>query len=219
MTPETALDIREIFASIQGESTWAGAPCAFVRLAGCNLRCAWCDTEYAQRSGGAHMSIGAILDEVNAFGLRLAEITGGEPLVQEGTPALAAALLEAGYIVLAETNGSLPIGRFPAGVHRIVDFKSPSSGETAHILWDNIAELRGGDEVKFVLADRADYEWARGAMLENELAKRCAAVLFSAVHGRLDAAQLAAWLLEDRLPARLNLQLHKILWPAALRGV
>jgi len=211
------LRVNEIFHSIQGESTQAGEPCVFVRLTGCNLRCSWCDTAYAFHAG-SEMSVEEVVARVRGYGCRLVEVTGGEPLLQREAVPLLEALLRAGHDVLLETGGSLPIDRVPRGVRRIVDVKCPGSGEQARNHWENLAELDAGDEVKFVLAGRADYDWAVREIRERGIGGRCP-ILFSPVHGRLDPAELAAWVLADRLPVRLQLQLHKILWPGVLRGV
>ncbi len=211
------LKVNEIFHSIQGESTRAGEPCVFVRLTGCNLRCVWCDTAYAFHEGRP-MTIEQVLEEVDRFGCPLVEITGGEPLLQADAAPLMRALLERSYRVMVETGGSLPIDDLPQGVARILDVKCPGSGETDRNRWENLRQLRRGDEVKFVIADRADYVWARERVGEHDLADRCP-VLFSPVHGELPAHELAGWILEDRLPVRVQLQLHKLLWPERVRGV
>ncbi len=211
------LRVNEIFHSIQGESTLAGEPCTFVRLTGCNLRCVWCDTEYAFHEGRS-MSVAEVVAAVAGFGCRLVEITGGEPLLQPEVVPLMERLLEAGHAVLVETGGSLDVGVVPDGVRRIIDVKCPGSGESGRNRWENLDRLRRGDELKFVLADRDDYLWAARQIRERRLDGRCP-LLFSPVHGRLDPADLARWLLEDRLPVRLQLQLHKLLWPGVLRGV
>jgi 7-carboxy-7-deazaguanine synthase len=212
------LTISEIFHSIQGESTHAGLPCAFVRLAACDLRCRWCDTAYAF-TGGTKMSVEDVLAAVARSGCRLVEITGGEPLLQEDVYPLMAALVGAGHVVLLETGGHVGIERVPPGVLRIIDVKCPSSGEAQRIHWANLDVLRPGDEVKFVLQDRADYEFARTAVVDRDLAARCSAVLFSPVHGMLAPVDLAGWILADRLPVRLHLQIHKYIWGAQTRGV
>lgn len=209
------LPVVECFASIQGESTHAGRPCTFVRLAGCNLRCAWCDTAYAWEDGTAD-TIAGILEKVAALGLPLVEITGGEPLIHPHTPALLKALVLEGYEVLLETNGSRDITPVPKGVRVILDLKAPGSGEEAANEPENLARLKPGDEVKIVLADRRDYEWARERVGS---VPRDLPVLFSPVPGRLEPDTLAAWILQDRLPVRLQLQLHKWIWPMDARGV
>jgi 7-carboxy-7-deazaguanine synthase len=217
--PEKRLRVTELFHSIQGESTWAGLPCVFIRLTGCNLRCNWCDTAYAF-SGGTMMDLDSILSSVAAYRTPLVEITGGEPLTQPACPALAESLLDAGHTVLLETGGSLPINTLPDEVIRIMDLKCPGSGECKKNHWPNIGYLRHDrDEVKFVIADRADYEWARQTIETHCLETRCRALLFSPVTGSLEPAHLAQWILEDRLPVRLQIQLHKILWPGQNRGV
>lgn len=211
------LRVNEIFHSIQGESSFAGLPCVFVRLTGCNLRCVWCDTAYAFHDGRP-MSVDEVVAAVERYRCPLVEVTGGEPLLQPETPDLLRALLARGYRVLLETGGSLPIDGLPDGVVRIVDVKCPGSGEAERNHWPNVDLLKGSDEVKFVIADRADYEWAARQVRERELARRCA-VLFSGVHGDLDAGELGRWVLEDGLPVRVQVQMHKILWPGVERGV
>jgi 7-carboxy-7-deazaguanine synthase len=211
------LRVNEIFHSIQGESTHAGRPCVFVRLTGCNLRCVWCDTAYAFHEGNS-MEVGEIARRVTEYGCRLVEVTGGEPLLQSETIELLRVLLLRGHEVLLETGGSLPIDAVPAGVRRIVDVKCPGSGESDRNLWSNLDELRAGDELKFVIADRADYDWAVGELRARALDAR-APVLFSAVDEGLRAGELARWVLDDRLPVRVQLQLHKILWPGVPRGI
>jgi 7-carboxy-7-deazaguanine synthase len=212
------LTINEIFHSIQGESTYAGAPCVFVRLTGCDLRCAWCDTPYAF-SEGRKVAVDEVVATVAAFGCPLVEITGGEPLLQDDVHPLMAALLNRGMTVLLETGGHVSADRVPAGVVKILDVKCPGSGESARNHWPNLDRLQPADQVKFVILDRADYEFARHVVMRHDLASRCAAVLFSPVHGALDPAELAAWILADRLPVRLQLQVHKLIWGAHARGV
>ena len=212
------LTITEIFHSIQGESTYAGAPCVFVRLTGCDLRCAWCDTPYAF-SEGREAAVDEVVATVASFGCPLVEITGGEPLLQDDVYPLMAALLSRGMTVLLETGGQLSVDRVPAGVVKILDVKCPGSGESARNHWPNLDRLQPADQVKFVILDRADYEFARHVVMRHEIASRCAAVLFSPVHGALDPAELAAWILADRLPVRLQLQVHKVIWGAHARGV
>jgi len=211
------LKVNEIFLTVQGESTRAGRPCAIVRLAGCNLRCSWCDTPYAWDQG-RQMSVDEALAEVEKLNCRLVEVTGGEPLIQPAAAELLRRLCDAGYETLLETNGSQDVSKVDGRVARIVDFKCLSSGEVAANMWSNAACLSARDEVKFVIADRADYEFARAAVGERRLAEKCP-VTFSPVHGRLAAAELAAWILADRLDVRLGLQLHKIVWPDRDRGV
>jgi 7-carboxy-7-deazaguanine synthase len=212
------LTINEIFHSIQGESTYAGRPCVFVRLTACDLRCSWCDTPYAFTEG-SKMSLDAVLSQVAQYGCGLVEITGGEPLLQRDVYPLMQALVDSGRTVLLETGGHVSIKDVPARVIRIVDVKCPGSGESAKVHWANLDLLTPDDEVKFVLRDRADYEYAREVLARHKLADRTAAVLFSPVHDVLPAKDLAAWILEDRLPVRLQLQAHKFIWSPETRGV
>jgi 7-carboxy-7-deazaguanine synthase len=213
----TVLQVTEIFHSIQGESTHAGLPCVFVRLTGCNLRCAWCDTAYAFE-GGRSVSIAEIVAEVERFRCPLVEVTGGEPLLQPEAFHLMTELLARGYRVLLETGGSLPIDGVPEGVARIVDVKCPGSGEAGRNCWANLGRLRPGDELKFVIADREDYLWAAREVRDRGLVARCP-VVFAPVHDRLDPGRLARWVLEDGLRVRLQIQLHKVLWPGVDRGM
>lgn len=207
---ELALRITEIFVSVQGESTHAGWPCVFIRLTGCNLRCTWCDTEYAFH-GGERRSIEDVLDEVASHRCRRVEITGGEPLLQKATPVLAQRLLERGYEVLCETSGERDISVLPSGVRRIVDFKAPGSGEVSRNDWGNVERLGPGDEVKIVVADRADFDWAIETIRAHDLTARVP-VHLSPVHGALEPSTLAEWIIACGLDVRLNLQLHKVLW-------
>lgn len=209
--------VSELYRSVQGESTYAGLPCTFVRLTGCPLRCAWCDSEFAFY-GGRRMPIEEIVSEVACLDVRLVEVTGGEPLAQPGCTRLLTALCDAGYDVLLETSGALDIGAVDPRVVRIVDVKCPGSGEEASNLWENLDKLRPSDELKFVLADRTDYEYAREVIRGRGLEGRDG-LLLSAVQGRLDPALIAEWMLKDGLRARLQVQLHKILWPGRERGV
>jgi 7-carboxy-7-deazaguanine synthase len=209
--------VNEIFHSIQGESTHAGRPCVFVRLTGCNLRCEWCDTKYAFHDGSA-MSVDDVLARIGAFPCKLVEVTGGEPLLQAEAITLMRTLFDRGYEVLLETSGSLPIEPVPDGVRRIVDVKCPASGESERNRWENLDVLRPGDELKFVVANRADYDWAAGIVRSRRLHDR-APILFAPVHEVLPANELARWVLDDGLPVRLQVQVHKILWPSAPRGV
>ena len=211
------LKIYEIFYSIQGESTFAGRPCVLVRLTGCQMRCSWCDTEYAFH-GGAWMGLDEVMEKVAAFGCPLVEVTGGEPLLQPGCLPLLTALCDAGYEVLLETGGGLDIAPVDPRVRRILDIKCPASGESANNRWENLADLRATDEIKFVVADRADYDWAKGVISERALAGVCP-LHFSPVWESCPPAELAAWILADRLPVRLTLQQHKILWGKDTRGV
>jgi 7-carboxy-7-deazaguanine synthase len=204
------LRVTEIFASLQGESSRVGLPTVFVRLTGCPLRCTWCDTAYAF-SGGNTRTLDDILAEVAGHGLRHVCVTGGEPLAQKSCLALLSALCEAGHEVSLETSGALDIAAVDARVARIVDLKAPGSGELARNRYENIPLLRAHDELKIVLADAADYDWARQQIAEHRLAERCS-VLLSPVAGALEPATLAEWIMRDRLPVRFQLQLHKILW-------
>jgi 7-carboxy-7-deazaguanine synthase len=212
------LTINEIFHSIQGESTHAGRPCVFVRLTACDLRCSWCDTTYAFHEG-RKMSVDEVLQRVDGYGCDVVEITGGEPLLQKEVYPLMQRLLEQGRTVMLETGGHLSADSVPEGVIRVIDVKCPGSGESAKNHWANLDRLRPTDEVKFVIRDRIDYEYAREVVLTRTLVGRCTAVLFSPVHGVLDPKQLAAWVLEDRLAVRVQLQVHKYIWDAATRGV
>jgi len=212
------LVINEIFFSIQGESTYAGRPCAFVRLTGCNLRCNYCDTEYAFYEG-RKMTVPEIVTQLDGYGCNLVEITGGEPLLQDGVHQLIASLLADGRTVMIETSGASDVSRLNPRVIKIMDLKCPGSGEVARNLWSNLGHLTSRDEVKFVLSNREDYEWAREVIREHNLASRVNAVLMSCAFDRLDRAQLAQWILEDRLPVRFQLQMHKHIWPPDTRGV
>ena len=217
------LRITEIFHSIQGESTWAGLPCTFIRLTGCPLRCVWCDTTYAFH-GGQRMTLDKILARVDEIGTPLVELTGGEPLVHRNAFRLADMLLERGYTVLVETSGAVDVAPLDPRVHKIMDLKCPGSGEEGRNLWSNLDHLTGRDEVKFVIRDRRDYEWARDVIRERGLADRVRAgelraLLFSPVWGELDFKDLAAWVLEDRLPVRYQIQLHKVIWGPNVPGV
>jgi 7-carboxy-7-deazaguanine synthase len=210
--------IDEIFCSIQGEGTRRGRPCAFVRLTGCPLRCRWCDTEYAFH-GGTDMDLGDIRARVAEFGPRLVCVTGGEPLAQPAVHDLMHALLEDGFEVVLETSGAIDARTVDDRVIRILDLKAPGSGEVDRNHWPSFRHLRSTDEVKFVIADRGDFDWARQQLEDLDLVARTNAVLFSPVHGELDPAELAAWVLEESLPVVLQLQEHKILWPGVERGI
>jgi len=211
------LTVNEIFKSLQGESSFTGRPCIFIRLTGCNLRCAWCDTEYAFYKG-KQKSVKDIVDAIDPLGVPLVEITGGEPLMQEEVYGLMDALLAKDYQVLLETGGSLSVARVPERVIKIVDIKCPGSGEESKNLWDNLDHLNPTDEVKFVLADRADYEWSRDILQRHTIHQK-AQVLFSPVYDTLGLKELAAWVLEDNLPVRVQTQLHKIIWGKDAIGV
>jgi 7-carboxy-7-deazaguanine synthase len=212
------LAVTEIYKSVQGESTWAGLPCVFVRLTGCPLRCVWCDTAYAF-TGGDAMNVTQVVDAVKALDCSLVEITGGEPLGQRNCGPLAQALLDEGFTVLCETSGALPIDQLPDAVIKIMDLKCPGSGEEHRNDWNNLAKLAPRDEVKFVIADRTDYEWARDKTREHDLPSKVNAVLFSPVFGAQDAQELVEWILEDELDVRFQLQLHKFVWPPDTKGV
>ena len=210
--------VNEIFYSIQGESTWAGRPCVFIRLTGCNLRCVWCDTEYAFYEG-RQMTIAEVVAQARSYGCDLVEVTGGEPLLQKGVQALFVALLEEQQTVMVETSGEQDLSGVDRRIIKIMDLKCPGSGECERNRWSNLESLTLRDEVKFVLTDRRDYEWARDVIRDRGLAHRVNAILFSPVFGQLEPASLAAWILEDRLPVRMQLQLHKQIWDPAARGV
>ena len=209
--------VNEIFVSIQGESTWAGQPCVFLRTTGCPLRCVWCDTEYAFHEGDP-WEIDALVEEACRHGIPLVQITGGEPLAQPAVPELARQLLDRGMTVLVETSGALDISALPDGTRSIVDMKCPGSGECDKNDLGNLGRLRDGDELKFVVADRTDYEWARTLIRDRGLAGRVP-LLMSPVWGELPLDELAAWILEDALPVRMQLQMHKLIWPGIERGV
>jgi 7-carboxy-7-deazaguanine synthase len=212
------LTVNEIFHSIQGESTRAGEPCVFVRLTACDLRCSWCDTPYAFHEGSKR-AIADVIAEVEHYGCPLVEITGGEPLLQEDVYALMEELLARGHTVMIETGGHRSIARVPPEVGKIVDVKCPGSGESHRNHWENLDVVGMGDEVKFVIKDRVDYEYAREVIAKYGLPKRVRAVLLSPVHGVLDPKLLSAWVLADRLHVRVQLQLHKFIWSPETRGV
>ena len=205
-----SLKISEIFFSLQGETSRAGLPTVFVRLTGCPLRCVWCDTEHAF-SGGNTLTLDAILGDVAQYGARHVCVTGGEPLAQKNCLALLSALCDAGYNVSLETSGALDISGVDARVSRIVDLKAPGSGESGKNRWQNLDHITAHDELKFVLKDRLDYEWARQVIRERHLDALCP-LLFSPVQGEAEPREIAEWVLADRLPVRFQLQLHKLLW-------
>jgi len=222
---EPFLRVTEIFHSIQGESTWAGVPCTFVRLTGCPLRCRWCDTAYAFH-GGERISMDEIVRRVQEKGCPVVEITGGEPLVHPNAFVLAQRLLDAGFTVLVETSGSEDVSGLDPRVHIIMDLKCPGSGEVEKNRWENLSHLTATDEIKFVIQDRADYEWARSVIQSKGLDRRIGdgtlrALLFSPVWGEEgpDLEAMAGWILEDRLPVRLQVQLHKLIWGPSRMGV
>jgi 7-carboxy-7-deazaguanine synthase len=210
--------INEIFYSVQGESTYAGRPCVFVRLTACDLRCSWCDTPYAFHEGSKR-TVEDVLAEVERFGCDLVEVTGGEPLLQNDVYPLMEQLLARGKTVLVETGGHRSTERVPEPVVTILDIKCPGSGEAGRMEWQNVERLRPHDEVKFVIKDRADYEYARDAIARHGMAARAAAIHLSPVHGVLDPKTLSEWVLADNLPVRVQLQLHKYIWPPDTRGV
>lgn len=218
MLSVAVLTINEIFHSIQGESTYAGRPCVFVRLTACDLRCSWCDTPYAFHEG-RKMTVDEVVADVEARGCPTVEVTGGEPLLQPDVYPLMQRLLDSGKTVLLETGGHRSIAGVPAGVVRIMDVKCPGSGESERNDWSNLGRLTTTDEVKFVIADRRDYEFAREVVQRERLPGRVNAVLFSPVHGQLDAKQLSEWVIADRLDVRVQLQLHKYIWSPETRGV
>lgn len=207
---ESELRITEIFFSLQGEASFRGLPCVFVRTTTCNLRCVWCDTAYAF-TGGTRMSLDEVIEKVRAHPSRRVELTGGEPLLQRGIPRLAERLLALGYEVWCETSGERDIDLLPPGVRRVMDLKAPGSGEVEQNRWDNIGKLRAGDELKIVCADRADFDWAVLRTREHKLLEKVP-VMLSPVFGQLEAKDLAAWILESGLDFRLSTQLHKELW-------
>lgn len=211
------LRVNEIFYSLQGESTFSGRPCVLVRLTGCQMRCVWCDSEHSFYEG-SWRTVDEVLATVAAFDCPLVEVTGGEPLLQPGVHRLMSALCDGGNEVLLETGGGLDIAPVDERVRRIIDVKCPASGEAEHNRWENLELLRQSDEVKFVLADEADYSWARDLVRRRELHRLCP-VLFSVVHGAFDLRTLAERVLADRLPVRVQTQLHKLIWGADTRGV
>jgi 7-carboxy-7-deazaguanine synthase len=213
------LRIKEIYRSIQGESTWAGWPCIFVRTAGCDIRCTYCDEPHALvATGGEKLSVDEVLARVKALGTKLVELTGGEPLLQKAVPEIVEKLCDSGHTVLIETGGHHDISVLDPRAHAIVDVKTPGSEMSQHNDLANLARLRPGDELKFVLADRADYDWAVALLREHDLEHRVP-VNFSPVHGHLDPGDLASWIQADNLEVRLNLQLHKYIWGAETKGV
>ena len=211
------LTVNEIFFSLQGESSYTGLPCAFVRLTGCNLRCKWCDTAYAYEEG-EEREVEEICDQVSRYPGRLVEVTGGEPLLQQDTLCLLQSLLDRQFRILLETNGSQDIRTVDPQVVKILDLKCPSSGMSDRIMWDNLDWLLPRDEVKFVVSDRDDYLWARGVCKQYQLENR-SSVLLSPVHGKLPPQELASWILEDQWQVRFQIQLHKYLWGEKTRAV
>lgn len=218
MDDNAKLTINEIYLSVQGESTWAGLPCVFIRLTGCDLRCSYCDTEYAFYEGKKRL-VSEVLAEVSDMPCPMVEVTGGEPLLQKNVKPLMAALCDAGKTVLIETSGAHDISGIDPRVHRIVDLKTPSSGESGRNRYENIPHLTERDEVKFVLGSREDYEWAREQIGRYDLGSRVRAVLLSPVFGKIDPKDIVQWMLDDQLPARFQLQMHKFIWEPRARGV
>ena len=218
MAKEDTLVIHEIYASIQGESTFAGLPCTFVRTTGCNLRCTWCDTPQAFY-GGTRMPRAEVLARALATGTALVELTGGEPLLQPGVPLLLRELCDAGRTVLLETSGEADVSPVDPRVHKIMDLKAPGSGESARNRWENLERIGPNDELKFVLASREDYEWMRDTVRTRDLPRRTPNLLVSTVFGRLAAKDVVAWVLADKLPVRVQLQMHKYIWPPDAVGV
>jgi 7-carboxy-7-deazaguanine synthase len=213
-----SLTVNEIYRSIQGESTWAGLPCVFVRLTFCDLRCTYCDTAYAFYAGNK-MSLSEIVEQVLALECPLIEITGGEPLLQPNVLPLMTELCDRGKRVLIETSGAHDISKIDQRVHRIMDLKTPGSGESNRNRYENIAHLRKRDEVKFVIGSREDYLWSKEKATEFDLVKRCGTVLFSPIFGRIEPREIVEWILEDKLEVRFQLQLHKFIWSPAMKGV
>jgi 7-carboxy-7-deazaguanine synthase len=217
------LRVTEVFHSIQGESSWAGYPCTFIRLTGCPLRCTWCDTEYSFH-GGERMTLDDLVARCDEIGTNLVEITGGEPLIHRNAFVLARMLLDRGYTVLVETSGAIDVAPLDPRVHKIMDLKCPGSGEESKNLWSNLDHLTDRDEIKFVIKDRTDYEWARDAVLNRGLADKkrngtLREILFSPVWESVEFPQLAQWVLDDHLPVRYQIQLHKVIWGANVHGV
>jgi 7-carboxy-7-deazaguanine synthase len=218
MSKQDTLVIHEIYASIQGESTFAGLPCTFVRTTGCNLRCTWCDTTQAFY-GGTRMAVADVLAKALSFGTELVELTGGEPLLQPGSMTLLRALCDAGRTVLVETSGEADVSGVDPRVHKIMDLKAPGSGESHRNRWSNLDHLTSRDEIKFVLAGRADYEWMRETIRGRDLASRTPKLLASTVFGKLPARDVVTWVLEDALAVRVQLQMHKYIWAPEATGV
>jgi 7-carboxy-7-deazaguanine synthase len=210
--------VKEIYLSLQGESSHAGKLCTFVRLTGCHLRCSYCDSEFAFR-GGERMEVDQVIERVKALGAPMVEVTGGEPLLQPGVYPLMEKLLEAGFIVLLETSGAIDVRLVPPKVHKIVDLKTPSSGESDRNDYRVLDSMNENDELKFVIGSREDYEWSRRVIQERKLAQKPYGLLFSTVFGKLSPEALAGWVIDDKLPVRFQLQLHKFVWDPNARGV
>jgi 7-carboxy-7-deazaguanine synthase len=220
---ERTVQVTEVFHSIQGESTWAGVPCTFVRLTGCPLRCEWCDTAYAFH-GGERLTLEQVMARVATFPARVVEVTGGEPLAQPAAYELTDRLIAAGYTVLVETSGAVDVAPLDPRVHKIMDLKCPGSGESHRNRWENLDHLTSRDEIKFVVKDRVDYEWMRATIGERDLHTRVTdgrlrALLVSPVWGEIDLEDLATWVLEDALPVRYQVQMHKLIWGPERQGV
>lgn len=215
---ENILTVNEIFFSIQGESSWVGLPCVFVRLTYCDLRCIWCDTEYAFYEG-TDMTIDEIIEKVKSYNCKLVEITGGEPLLQENSLKLMKRLCDENFTVLLETGGHRDISQVDPRVHIIMDIKCPGSKMSHKNRWENINYLSSKDEVKFVIKDRSDYEWAKEVINKFNLAERVGTILFSPVFGEIEPVEIVTWILEDKLPVRFQIQLHKYIWSPTARGV
>jgi 7-carboxy-7-deazaguanine synthase len=213
-----SLTVNEIYRSVQGESTWAGLPCVFVRLTFCDLRCSYCDTAYAFYAG-TKMLLPDIVKQVLAFDCPLVEVTGGEPLLQRNVLPLMTELCDRGKRVLIETSGAHDISKIDQRVHRIMDLKTPGSGESERNCYENIAHLTERDEVKFVIGSRADYLWSKEKVAEFDLANRCGTVLFSPIFGRIEPREIVEWMLEDNLQVRFQLQMHKFIWSPETKGV
>lgn len=211
------MKINEVFKSIQGESSYAGLPCVFIRTTSCNLRCRWCDTAYAFHEG-VERSVDSLLQEVRSFGCRCVELTGGEPLLHAEIYPFMTTLLDEGYLVLIETSGSVPIDRVDPRAVIIMDVKCPGSGMSQSVHWENLKRLKARDEIKFVIANRADYDWAKEVLVKQSVLDG-KTVLFSPVFGEMEPRLLAEWILEDHLPVRFQLQLHKYIWDPEMRGV
>ena len=217
------LRVTELFHSIQGESTWAGYPCTFIRLTGCPLRCTWCDTEYSFY-GGEKKTLDELVAKCDEIGTRLVEITGGEPLIHRNAFVLTRMLLDRGYMVLVETSGAVDVAPLDPRAHKIMDLKCPGSGEESRNLWSNLEHLTERDEIKFVIKDRTDYEWARDVVRNRGLADMKQAgklreILFSPVWDSIEFQEMAQWVLDDHLPVRYQIQLHKVIWGANVPGV
>ena len=210
--------VKEIYLSVQGESSHAGLLCSFIRLTGCHLRCSYCDSEFAFH-GGTRTKVAELVEQVKALGAKRVEVTGGEPLLQPGVYPLMEALLAEGMTVLLETSGAIDVRLVPPAVHKIVDMKTPSSGESDRNDYRNLTSMNANDELKFVIGSREDYDWSKRLIAEHGLVDKPYELLFSTVHGKLTTLALAEWIIEDRLPVRFQLQMHKYIWDPNARGV